>query len=370
MAEPNEAALPAVAREMLPPADMPLALRLWFDDPLFQRVKLMATYLSKAEGITPQHLLGKTEACFFVVEKALGWNLSPSAVGAATYMTPGGRIGFEGKLCHAIIEQSQRLAPGSGGVRYEHFGPWENVAGKFEIITSQKSGKDFAKATWTRKDTKGIGVIVRARLKGEQEDRELTFLLEQAFPLNSTLWATDPRTQICYLAVRRFASVVAPGLIMGVPFDNTEPLEDNEVGRAARARDVTPRAPTRADFESVAPAARREAEPASEEGPATQAASGPESSVGPSGDQPGASGPVAQSLTVTDCPDGTVIYEGEDPTMFSSHLMNRAAALAKAKDWKVLDALWEENSPEFAKLPKAIADGIRETWPKPAGKLV
>ncbi|MGH7748787.1 MAG: recombinase RecT, partial [Candidatus Dormibacteria bacterium] len=303
-------------------------------------------YLAKAKGVTPPHLLGQPEACFFVAVSALTWNLNPSAVAAATYETPGGKVGYEGKLCHAIIEQSNRLQPASGGVRYEHFGPWENVEGKFNIVTGDR-GKPYAKPTWTRADAAGVGVIVRALLRGEDKEREFTFNLEQAFPLNSTLWATDPRTQICYLAVRRFASVVAPSLVMGVPFDGTEALDDDEVTRARRARDVTPDAPRRSDFEHRGPTTTRDA-PTAE------------------GNQEGAAQEIRHILTVTSVPDGETVYEGDDPQMFLSHLVELVKS-AKA-DRKLLDALWENNSPEFQKLPKAMADRIRDEWPNGAPK--
>jgi len=191
------------------------ALGLWFNDQLFERAKLMATYMSRAEGFTPRHLVGKTEACFLVVEKSLVWGLSPSAVAASTYQTPGGTVGFEGKLVQAILQASGRLAR---PIQYKHFGDWSKVRGKFEV-RKNNNGKDYAVASYTAQDEQGLGVKVVAHLKGQEEPEEFEFLLRQAFPRNSTLWATDPMTQICYAAVRRFASVRLPDLVMGVPFD-------------------------------------------------------------------------------------------------------------------------------------------------------
>lgn len=191
------------------------ALALWFDDKLFERAKLMATYMSKAEGFTPRHLIGKSEACFLVVEKSLVWGLSPSAVAASTYQTPNGQVGFEGKLVQAILQASGRL---SEPVKFTHFGDWSKVQGKFEIAKSQ-NGKPYARTTYSPADEQGLGVVVSAKLKGESQPIEFEFLLRQAFPRNSTLWATDPMTQLCYAAVRRFASTRLPDLIMGVPFD-------------------------------------------------------------------------------------------------------------------------------------------------------
>lgn len=215
------------------------AMAIMLDDRLFERAKDIAKYLSRAEGFIPGHLLGKPEACFAVVVRSLTWKLDPYAVALATYQTPGGRVGFEGKLCQAILENSGKIV---GPVTYEHYGDWSKVQGKYEIRKSAK-GNDYAARTWDRADTIGLGVTVRAQVRGEPETRAWSFDLIQAFPLNSTLWALDPKTQICYTAVRRFASVAAPGLLMGVPF------EGDLLDPVTMARDVTPipaERPTRA----------------------------------------------------------------------------------------------------------------------------
>lgn len=191
------------------------ALQIMLDDRLFERARLMAKYLSEAKGFVPPHLIGKPQSCLAVITRSLTWKLDPFAVAQCTYETPGGQVGYEGKLCQAIIENSGQI---EGGVTYEHFGNWDKIQGKYEIRKGS-TGKDFAARTWTIADAQGLGVIVRAKLKNEAKPREFKFLLAQAFPLNSTLWATDPMTQICYTAVRRFASVRVPGLFMGVPFD-------------------------------------------------------------------------------------------------------------------------------------------------------
>jgi hypothetical protein len=212
-------------------ASLPLSLQIFFNPVLNERCKDVARYLSKADGFAPRHLIGKPEACFAVVSRALTWRLDPYAVAQATYQTPGGQVGYFGSLCQAIIENSGRLI---GGVKYEHFGDWNKLRGKFRIATSEKNTK-YPVATWKPEDEFDIGVIVRAHLKDEDLPREMPFDLVQAFPRNSTLWATDPRTQIQYTAVRRFGNSVVPTLFMGVPFDHGE-FDD----WAASLKDVTP----------------------------------------------------------------------------------------------------------------------------------
>lgn len=201
---------------------LPLELQIYFNEQVYARVLREAKRMANAQGVTPRHLIGKEEACFFVVEAALTWRLRPMGVAKATYQTPGGDIGFMGSLVTAIIEASGRLEPGTGGVRYEHFGDWSHVQGKFEIKQSDK-GK-YASATWTDADAAkgGCGVTIRARLRGEKVDREFSMRLTQAYPRNSTLWATDPQTQLVYLATRRFASLRMPAALMGF----RDPIED------------------------------------------------------------------------------------------------------------------------------------------------
>ncbi|MEQ8395029.1 hypothetical protein [Thalassobaculum sp.] len=258
-------------------------LAIWFDDEIFTLATRIAERLSKADGFVPPHLIGKPEACFFVVEKSLIWRLSPSAVAAATFMTPAKRIGYEGRLCQAILEASGQI---DGGIHYEHYCAvklrlkdgadkwvqsndpqldallekgaveierkgWEAVQGKF-TMKQGRNGGDYAAPTYTPEDEKGLGVTVVAQVRGEVEPRRFDFAMRQAHPRNSTLWATDPKTQLCYAAVRRFASVALPHIFMGVPFDNEDGREDQMI-------DVTPSSEPRPTRSSVQNAKRKPA---------------------------------------------------------------------------------------------------------------
>lgn len=261
---------------------MSLALRLWLEPAFFNHATRMATQLSRATGFTPKHLLGNIEACFAVVEKALVWGLSPSAVAQCTYTTPSGSIGYEGKLCHAILEASGQF---EGGIRFEHYGTvivkhengleedfrsndpklkevlaeagatikeqhqWKKLAGKNEVKTS-KNGNPFIVPTWGQRDAFGLGVTVIGQIKGEAEPRRFNFDLVQAWPRNSTLWATAPDRQIMYTAVRAFGNHVVPALLLGMPsadeyegpavgFDNAK--EINPADRPAKPK------PTKSD---------------------------------------------------------------------------------------------------------------------------
>lgn len=233
--------LPALETEPfdLGAGSMPPSLRVLLDPRAFDRCEVMARMMSQATGITPAHLVNKTAACHVVINMALDWKLSPHFVARHTYQTPGGAIGFEGALVQAILQQSGRLV---GAPRFEYRGDWSKVQGKFIMATGAKGGQ-YPRATWTDQDAIGCGIRVVAQIKGEKEPRYWPgendwFDLVQCQPRNSPLWSTDPRTQIRYLAIRRFANQAAPELLGGMPFDADDFLDASD-----RARDVTPSQP-------------------------------------------------------------------------------------------------------------------------------
>ena len=77
----------------------------------------------------------------------------------------------------------------------------------------------------------------------------LELLLAHARTRNSTLWADDPRQQLAYLAIKRWARLYCPDVILGV----YSPDELNERGPAEK--DITPpKRPRPADVASAAQA--------------------------------------------------------------------------------------------------------------------
>lgn len=318
--------LPVPVDPMLPTAGMSPALQIMLNPVLFERAQSMAKFMSQAEGFLPKHLIGRPAACFAVLTRAITWKLDPYAVGQSTFQLPGSdRVGYEGKLIAAILENSGKL---EGGVKHKHFGEWSRVLGKFEIATSGK-GNQYAKATWGRADAEGLGIEISVQIKGELEPRVYEFLLVQAFPMNSTLWATDPKTQIFYTAVRRFASVVASGLLMGVPWEG-----DYLPGDDARELNPTPPAPERSGFVTGTAKAAPPAEEKEE-----------------------------KTFGIIGVPEGEVLFETDDAAEFAKLLLLEATRLKGDKG--LLDALWENNSPQFSRIEdKAAAQALRDAWPK------
>lgn len=227
---------------MLSGQDLPIGVLAILDERLDAKLQKAANRMANAAGMVPPHLLDKPVTCYAVLTRALTWRLDPFAVAQSTYSTPGGKIGYEGKLVQAILENSGRLV---GGLTFEHFGDWTKVEGKFKKEKSAK-GNDYFVATYTEADEAGLGVRVRARVKGEEKPREVEVTLRSCYPRNSTLWALRPKQQICYAAARVFANLAAPSLFMGVPFSTDiagEGMIDvTPEGETAQAR------PTRESF--------------------------------------------------------------------------------------------------------------------------
>lgn len=214
------------ALDLLKGGQMPLMFQLYLNPVLREQIRGLAQDMAKDDLNTPEHLLNKPSACAVVITRALVWGLDPYLVASMTYQTPNKKMGYEGALVNAAIEKHL-----DGGVRFKHYGDWSKVQGKF-TMKEGNSGRKYAVPSWTDKDAEGLGVEVSARLRGEREARMLSMELIQCQPRNSTLWATDPKTQICYTGVRRFAKVMVPAALMGLPPDLEDMPREVNMGEA------------------------------------------------------------------------------------------------------------------------------------------
>ncbi|MCF6686001.1 RecT family recombinase [Raoultella ornithinolytica] len=200
-----------------------------------------AELMAQSRVTVPAHLAGKPADCMAVAMQAAQWGMNPFAVAQKTHVI-NGALGYEAQLVNAAITA---MAPTKDRVHFEWFGPWENVIGKFIEKTNDK-GKKYLAAGWSAADEKGCGVKVWATLKGESEPRVLDLLLTQAQVRNSTLWGSDPKQQLAYLGVKRWARLYCPDVILGV----YTPDELQETTPRVE-RDVTPVASTAAGMNSI-----------------------------------------------------------------------------------------------------------------------
>ena len=175
----------------------------------FTAMDKLAEVMASGNCTVPRHLAGNKGDCFAIVMQSMMWGMNPFAVAQKTHLV-NGTLGYEAQLVNAVVTDHIK-----GAFHYDWFGPWENVVGKFKWCDG-KNGSRFQAPGWKPEDETGCGVTVSATLKGETEPRELSLLLCQATVRNSTLWASDPKQQLAYLAVKRWARLYKPGAILGV----------------------------------------------------------------------------------------------------------------------------------------------------------
>ncbi|EMQ2226063.1 recombinase RecT [Citrobacter freundii] len=187
------------------------------------RLVRFATLMADSKATVPQHLAGKLADCLAVTMQAAQWGMNPFAVAQKTHVV-NGTLGYEAQLVNAVVSSSNLL---STRLNYRWDGDWSKVNGK-----SDKSPS--------------LTVTVSAVLKGEAEPRELTISMAQAGVRNSPLWEQDPRQQLAYLCVKRWARLHAPDVLLGV----YTPDELQEATPRVE-RDITPPAATAQGMNSL-----------------------------------------------------------------------------------------------------------------------
>lgn len=187
------------------------------------RLVRFATLMADSKATVPQHLAGKPADCLAVTMQAAQWGMNPFAVAQKTHVV-NGTLGYEAQLVNAVVSSSNLI---STRLNYRWDGDWSKVNGK-----SDKSPS--------------LTVTVSAVLKGEAEPRELTISMAQAGVRNSPLWEQDPRQQLAYLCVKRWARLHAPDVLLGV----YTPDELQETTPRVE-RDITPAAATAQGINSL-----------------------------------------------------------------------------------------------------------------------
>ncbi|AKL08545.1 MULTISPECIES: RecT family recombinase [Klebsiella] len=203
---------------------------------LFNRLRTLSEVMANSGNFVPEHYRGKPDACMAVVMQAARWGMDPFAVAQKTFIVGNsGVLGYEAQLVNAVINT---MAPTKDRIHFEWFGEWENIVGCFVEKTSSQNKKYIAPG-WNLKDEAGVGVRAWATLKGESEPRELVLMLSQAQVRNSTLWATDPRQQLAYLAVKRWARLYCPDVILGVYTADEIDEREEKIINPAQAEKIT-----------------------------------------------------------------------------------------------------------------------------------
>ncbi|MEJ6520299.1 recombinase RecT [Shewanella bicestrii] len=195
----------------------------------------LAETMAGGKATVPAHLQGNVADCMAIVMQSALWRMNPFAVAQKTHVVSG-TLGYEAQLVNAVVKHSGSV---QGAFHYEFFGDWSKVIGNF-ITKTNPNGKQYQAPNWTLADEKGLGVKVFNTLAGESEPRPLELLLSQAQVRNSTLWASDPKQQLAYLAVKRWARLYCPEAILGV-------YSADELESERPERDITPQPEQRTD---------------------------------------------------------------------------------------------------------------------------
>ena len=190
-----------------------------------QKLQAFAEVMAQGKATVPAHLSGKPADCLAIALQAAQWGMNPYAVAQKTHLV-NGTLGYEAQLVNAVITSSTAV---QGRFKYEYGGDW----GKFKPGAANAANE------------RGLSVRVGAVLKGETE---ITWgeplYMEYVTTRNSPLWKTAPKQQLAYLAVKYWARLYCPDVILGVYTpDEFEPAQRAE-------RDVTP-ARSRADLNNL-----------------------------------------------------------------------------------------------------------------------
>lgn len=144
----------------------------------------VAKVLALSAQAVPPHCRGNPGICLGIVLAAAELNLSPTALANKTYVV-NDRLAYESQAIHAIVE---RRAPLARRLRPVYMGEGENRQCQ-----------------------------VKGYLHGEEEPFIYTSpKIKDIKPKNSPLWATKPDLQLWYNAVRDWARMYVPDVILGM----------------------------------------------------------------------------------------------------------------------------------------------------------
>ncbi|MGQ6174332.1 RecT family recombinase [Serratia sp. IR-2025] len=191
-----------------------------------RQLQQFAEVMAQSVQTLPKHLAGKPADCMAVAMQAAQWGMNPFAVAQKTHLV-NGTLGYEAQLVNAVVTSSRAV---QGRFKYEYGGDWDAY-----MLHPDKQHEA------------GLFIRVGAVIRGETE---ITWgepvYLAPITTRNSPLWKTAPKQQIAYLAVKYWARLYCPEVILGVytpdEFDTPQPRVE---------RDITPPATSAAGVNSL-----------------------------------------------------------------------------------------------------------------------
>ena len=167
--------------------------QLMFNDSKMDRMLKTAEIMASGKTTIPAHLRGSIGDCMAIVLQAAQWNMNPFSVAQKTHLV-NGTLGYEAQLVNAVVITR---APIVGRPQFVWDGDWSQVNGK------------------VCKDDK-LAVTISATFIGSDEPTSHRVSMAQAGVRNSPLWEHDPRMQLAYLAIKRWARLYCPDVLLGV----------------------------------------------------------------------------------------------------------------------------------------------------------
>ncbi len=149
--------------------------------------------MASGKTTVPAHLRGSVGDCMAIVIQAAQWNMNPFSVAQKTHLV-NGVLGYEAQLVNAVIITR---APIVGRPQFVWEGDWSKWTGK-----GDKSA--------------ALAVTVSAQFIGDDQPTALRVSMAQAGVRNSPNWETDPKQQLAYLAIKRWARLYCPDVLLGV----------------------------------------------------------------------------------------------------------------------------------------------------------
>jgi hypothetical protein len=186
-----------------------------FENDVIKQTTSLGELMAAGKSTMPTHLQGKPADCTAIAMQAFQWGMNPFAVAQKTHLV-NGTLGYEAQLVNAVISSSTAI---EGRFHYEYGGDWKD---------------DRDPTAWVK-----VGAI----LKGETDIQ----WGEPLYPANVTtknspLWKTAPKQQAAYLAVKYWARLYCPAVILGVyTSDEVEEFKGGKVTPIESAINREPR---------------------------------------------------------------------------------------------------------------------------------
>lgn len=155
----------------------------------------------------PKHLREKQADCLAVLLQSMRWNMDPFSVAQKTYFVNDG-MAYEAQLVNAIVLSRAQI-------------------------------KTRPKLSWSG-EGEDLKCKVSAIFLGEDEPLEFEAEMKTISTRNSPLWKQQPKQQLGYFALRAWARLYCPDVLMGVY--TKDEMEDASMHIGAdNAIDVTPK---------------------------------------------------------------------------------------------------------------------------------